>query len=140
MISPQIFENINQEVKNILKKSLTLEELSPQEALKLLKVRGKEFFALQYVADRVCFEKKDNFVTFIINRNINFTNICYQRCKFCSFSLPATHPKAFLLNIEQVREKVIQAKLFGCTEVCIQGGINPNLKFDFYLDILKCVK
>jgi FO synthase subunit 2 len=140
MINSQIFEDINQDVKEILKKSLASEELSPDEALKLLKVKGKEFFALQYVADQICFEKKQNFVTFVINRNINFTNICYQECKFCSFSLPATHPDAFLLSIEQIKEKVIEAKTFGCTEVCIQGGINPDLKFDFYLDILKTIK
>ena len=85
-------------------------------------------------------EKKQNIVTFVINRNINFTNICYQRCKFCSFSLPATDPNSFLLTIDQIREKVIEAKNVGCTEVCIQGGINPDVKFDFYLDILKCVK
>lgn len=140
MINTQIFEHINQVIKEILKKSLASEELSSQEALELLKVKGKEFFALQYVADRICYEKKQNFVTFVINRNINFTNICYQRCKFCSFSLPATHTDAFLLTIEQVREKVIEAKITGCTEVCIQGGINPDLKFEFYLDILKTVK
>lgn len=140
MITNQIFENIKQNIKDILKKSLASEELSPNEAVELLKVKGKEFFALQHVADQICFEKKNNRVTFVINRNINFTNICYQKCKFCSFSLPATHPDAFLLSIEKVEEKVIEAKNFGCTEVCIQGGINPDLKFEHYLDLLKTVK
>ncbi|MFX0003070.1 MAG: 7,8-didemethyl-8-hydroxy-5-deazariboflavin synthase subunit CofH [Candidatus Hodarchaeota archaeon] len=140
MISSQIFKNIKQEIKKILKKSLVSDELNPEEALELLKVKGKEFFALQYVANHKCFEKKGKFVTFIINRNINFTNICYQRCKFCSFSLPATHPNAFLLSIKEIREKVSEAKNHGCTEVCIQGGINPDLKFEYYLDILKNVK
>ncbi|MFW9972643.1 MAG: 7,8-didemethyl-8-hydroxy-5-deazariboflavin synthase subunit CofH [Candidatus Odinarchaeota archaeon] len=140
MIDSYIFEHIKQDIKAILEKSLASEELDTNEALELLKVNGKEFFALQYVADQICFEKKHNLVTFVINRNINFTNICYQKCKFCSFSLPATHHDAFLLSIEQLREKVIEAKKFGCTEVCIQGGINPYLKFEYYLDILKNVK
>ena len=82
----QIFEHIDPEVKNILIKAQNYEELSTEEALKLLKVSGKEFSALQYVADQLCFEKKENIVTFVINRNINFTNICYQGCKFCSFN------------------------------------------------------
>ena len=140
MTNSHFFEQINPKIKLILQKALNSEELSPKEALALLKVKGKEFFALQYVANQICFEKKQNIVTFVINRNINFTNICYQKCKFCSFSLPATHPDAFLLSIDQIREKVIEAKIAGCTEVCIQGGINPNLKFEFYLDILKIVK
>lgn len=140
MTNSQFFEHIQSNIKAILQKALNSEELSSDEALELLKVKGKEFFALQYVADQICFEKMQNIVTFVINRNINFTNICYQHCKFCSFSLPATHTNAFLLTIEQISEKVIEAKKFGCTEVCIQGGINPDLKFEFYLDILKIVK
>jgi FO synthase subunit 2 len=140
MFNIQDFGPIKQNIKEILKKSLDSEELSPNEALELLKVDGKEFFALQYVADQINYEKKNNLVTFVINRNINFTNICYQECKFCSFSLPATHPDAFLLTIEQLRAKVIEAKNYYCTEVCIQGGINPELEFEFYLDILKTVK
>ncbi len=140
MLNTQNFEPIKQNIRKILKKSLASEEISSNEALELLKVDGKEFFALQNVADQINYEKKNNFVTFVINRNINFTNICYQKCKFCSFSLPATHPDAFLLTIEELREKVIEAKNFGSTEVCIQGGINPDLEFEFYLDILKNVK
>jgi len=140
MINTQFSENISPKIRKILQKTLDSDEISSEEALEILKVRGKEFFALQYVADQICFEKKQNLVTFVINRNINFTNICYQHCKFCSFSLPATDPNAFLLNIDQIREKVIEAKNAGCTEVCIQGGINPKVKFEFYLDILKTVK
>jgi len=140
MINTHLSENISPNIKKILQKALDSDEISSEEALEILNVKGKEFFALQYVADQICFEKKQNLVTFIINRNINFTNICYQRCKFCSFSLPATDRNAFLLNIDQIREKVIEAKNAGCTEVCIQGGINPKVKFEFYLDIIKTVK
>ncbi|MFW9950906.1 MAG: 5-amino-6-(D-ribitylamino)uracil--L-tyrosine 4-hydroxyphenyl transferase CofH, partial [Candidatus Thorarchaeota archaeon] len=97
-------------------------------------------FALQQTADRLCFEKKKNIVTFVINRNINFTNICYQGCKFCSFSVSNKHKDSFLLSIEEVKKKVEEAKDLGCTEVCIQGGINPNIDLDYYLNILKIVK
>jgi FO synthase subunit 2 len=140
MFNSEFFGQINGEIKNILKKSLNNEEITSQEALKLLKVDGKEFIALQFVANQICFEKKEDVVTFVINRNINFTNICYQQCKFCSFSLPDDDNDAFLFTIEEIRERVIEAKNKGCTEVCIQGGINPKLKFDFYIDILKIVK
>jgi FO synthase subunit 2 len=140
MITSQIFNKIKPEIKHILKKALVSEEITTEEALELLKVSGKEFFALQYVADRICSEKKENIVTFVVNRNINFTNICFQGCKFCSFSLTANDDDAFLLTIDNIREKVIEAKNANCTEVCIQGGINPELDFNYYLDILKTVK
>jgi len=140
MIGLQMFNQIKKEIKEILNKVLNNDEISSGEALKLLNVHGKEFIALQYVANQICYRKKEDIVTFVINRNINFTNVCFQGCKFCSFSLPTNHKDAFLLTIEEIRERVIEAKKFDCSEVCIQGGINPTLKFDFYLDILKAVK
>ena len=140
MITEQTFNRIKPEIKEILKKALKSEEITAEEALELLKVTGKEFLALQYVANQICFEKKEDIVTFVINRNINFTNICYQKCKFCSFSLPADHEDAFLLTVDEIRDRVIEAKNSGCSEVCIQGGINPELNFDYYLEILKTVK
>lgn len=136
----EIYNHIKPDIKRILKKAEESEEISREEALKLLKVTGKEFIVLQQIADQICFEKKDNLVTFIINRNINFTNICYQGCKFCSFSVSNDSEESFLLTLEDLREKVLDAKNAGCTEVCIQGGINPKLDFDYYLKILKVVK
>jgi FO synthase subunit 2 len=127
-------------INKILKKARDSEDIDQEEALLLLKVTGKDFFALQQVADQICFEKKNNLVTFVINRNINFTNICYQGCKFCSFSVSNKSKENFLKNHEEIREDVIEAKREGCTEVCIQGGINPELDFDYYLDILRVVK
>ncbi len=140
MLSSEILNGINSEIAYILKKSLNSEEITSEEALKLLKVTGKEFFVLQRVADQICFEKKENIVTFVVNRNINFTNICSQGCKFCSFSVPPNSDEAFLLSLDEIKKKVIEAKNFDCTEVCIQGGIHPNLDLDFYLNILKTVK
>ncbi|MHA2088766.1 MAG: 5-amino-6-(D-ribitylamino)uracil--L-tyrosine 4-hydroxyphenyl transferase CofH [Promethearchaeota archaeon] len=135
-----MLDHINLEIKKILKKSLDDEELTSDEALKLLKTHGKEFIALQSVANEICFKKKEDIVTFVINRNINFTNVCFQGCKFCSFSLPTTHEDAFLLTLEEIKNRVIEAKKSNCSEVCIQGGINPDLNFEFYLDILRSVK
>jgi FO synthase subunit 2 len=140
MTIDHIFSQIEPDIKHILKKVLNAGELDSEEALKLLKVAGKEFFALQFVANQICYEKKKNIVTFVINRNINFTNICFQGCKFCAYSLPANHHNAFLLSIQEIKNKITEAKNSGCTEVCIQGGINPNVDFDYYLNILKSVK
>jgi len=125
MLSTQIFEHINPDIKKILNSALNSEELSVKDGIK---------------ANQICFEKKENIVTFVKNRNINFTNICYQKCKFCSFSVSKTDKNAFLLTLDEIREKVIEAKERGCTEICIQGGINPELNFDYYIEILKLIK
>ncbi|MFX1385582.1 MAG: 7,8-didemethyl-8-hydroxy-5-deazariboflavin synthase subunit CofH [Promethearchaeota archaeon] len=140
MLNSHFLNQLKPEIKGILEKALKNEEITSKEALKLLKVDGKEFFALQFVANQICFEKKKEVVTFVINRNINFTNVCFQGCKFCSFSLPSNHKDAFTLTLEEIKDRVIEAKNSDCSEVCIQGGINPELKFDFYLDILRLVK
>jgi FO synthase subunit 2 len=140
MKTTQVFNRIKPEIQQILSKALNSEEITTEEALKLLRVNGKEFFALQHAADKICQNKKENVVTFVINRNINFTNVCFQGCKFCSYSVPAKDSDAFLLSIEDIKDKIFEAKNKGCSEVCIQGGINPDVKFDYYLDILKTVK
>ncbi|MHA2290049.1 MAG: 7,8-didemethyl-8-hydroxy-5-deazariboflavin synthase subunit CofH [Promethearchaeota archaeon] len=128
------------ETKKILRKVEDSIEISPEEALILLNLTGRDFTALQQAADQICLEKTNNLVTFIVNRNINFTNVCYQGCKFCSFSVSNKDKRSFLKTIEDIRDDVTEAKKVGCTEVCIQGGINPELDFDYYLDILRNVK
>jgi len=134
------YTHIDPKVKEVLNKAENSEEITKEEALKLLKVTGKEFFALQNSANNLCLQKKNNIVTFIVNRNINFTNICYQGCRFCSFSVTNKEEDAFLLNLEEIRQKTLEAYEAGCTELCIQGGINPELNFEYYLNILKTVK
>ncbi|MET1124813.1 MAG: 5-amino-6-(D-ribitylamino)uracil--L-tyrosine 4-hydroxyphenyl transferase CofH [Archaeoglobaceae archaeon] len=75
-------------------------------------------------------------VTFVVNRNINFTDICVNNCKFCSFR----NSKGFLLSLDEIKRKVEEAVDFGCTEVCIQGGLLPNADVDFYVSILQAVR
>ena len=127
-------------VSEILKKASNSEEISPEEALTLLKVTGKDFIELQRVANQICFEKKEDVVTFVVNRNINFTNICTQGCKFCSFSVAPNSSEGFLFSYDEIRKKVLEAKKHDCSEVCMQGGIHPDLDFQYYIDILKTVK
>jgi FO synthase subunit 2 len=138
-----MFEPIDQashEIKQILNKALDTQEITTQEALKLLKVTGKDFTALQDVANQICFEQKEGIVTFVINRNINFTNICHQGCLFCSYSVFKTNEEAYLLSTDEIKEKAQEAIKSNCSEICIQGGIHPDLSFNYYLDLLKIIK
>ncbi|HID43507.1 MAG TPA: 7,8-didemethyl-8-hydroxy-5-deazariboflavin synthase subunit CofH [Archaeoglobaceae archaeon] len=75
-------------------------------------------------------------VTYVVNRNINFTDICINRCKFCSFS----NRKKYLLNFDEIKKKVSEAVDYGCTEVCIQGGLLPDAGIDFYISVLNAVR
>jgi FO synthase subunit 2 len=75
-------------------------------------------------------------VTFVVNRNINFTDICVNSCKFCSFG----NRRKYLLSLKEIKEKVEEAVEYGCTEICIQGGLLPNANLDFYLSILDAVR
>jgi len=88
------------------------------------------------IADELRERAVGDIVTFVVNRNINFTDICVNRCKFCAFS----NRRKFLLTLDQIKQKVREAVEYGCTEVCIQGGLLPNAKLDFYISILEAVR
>ncbi len=139
-VSHQLIDQARASVKKILLSALSGNEISAKEALKLLKVKGSELLALQNAATEICSEKKKNIVSFVVNRNINFTNICDHGCKFCSYSVSRDSPKAYLLSIDEIKKKVLEALEYNCTEVCVQGGINKEVDFEFYKTILKTIK
>lgn len=78
--------------------------------------------------------------TYVIDRNINFTNICASGCKFCAFFRPPGHPEGYVLSTEEVLEKVHEAVDLGATEVLMQGGLHPGLKIEFYEDLFRAIK
>ncbi len=88
------------------------------------------------IADELRREVVGDVVTFVINRNINFTDICVNDCKFCSFR----NRRRYILSLDEIKRKVEEALDFGCTEVCIQGGLLPNADVDFYVSILEAVR
>jgi len=88
------------------------------------------------IADELRREVAGDSVTFVVNRNINFTDICVNRCSFCSFR----NRRKYLLSLEEIKKKVEEAIDYGCTEVCIQGGLHPKADLDFYLSILYAVR
>jgi len=88
------------------------------------------------VADELRKKVVGDVVTYVVNRNINFTDICINDCKFCSFR----NKRRFLLSLDEIKKKVEEAIEFGCTEVCIQGGLLPNADLEFYISILEAVR
>ncbi|GAA5006892.1 bifunctional FO biosynthesis protein CofGH [Streptomyces siamensis] len=114
--------------------------LTDAEALALLHADGAALDALCRVADDVRRSAVGDDVTYIVTRNINFTNVCYTGCRFCAFAQRRTDADAYTLSLEQVADRAAQAWDVGAVEVCMQGGIHPDLPGTAYFDIAKAVK
>ncbi|MER5373766.1 bifunctional FO biosynthesis protein CofGH [Streptomyces sp. NPDC002553] len=114
--------------------------LTDEEALALLHADGPALDALCQVADDVRKSAVGDDVTYIVTRNINFTNVCYTGCRFCAFAQRRTDADAYTLSLEQVADRAQQAWDVGAVEVCMQGGIHPDLPGTAYFDIAKAVK
>ena len=115
-------------------------ELTRDQCLLLANAEGDDLLGLLLAADLLRCELAGNIVTYVVNRNINFTNICFVGCKFCAFSRGPRESDTYFLEPEQVAEKAVQAWELGATEVCIQGGLPRGLPPLYYCDILRAVK
>ncbi|MCW2869922.1 bifunctional FO biosynthesis protein CofGH [Actinacidiphila oryziradicis] len=115
-------------------------KLTDAEALALLHADGAALDALCRIADDVRRDAVGDDVTYIVTRNINFTNVCYTGCRFCAFAQRRTDADAYTLSLSQVADRAEQAWEVGATEVCMQGGIHPDLPGTAYFDIARAVK
>jgi len=114
--------------------------LTRNDSLLLASAEGNDLLGILVAADLLRCELAGNIVTYVVNRNINFTNICFVGCKFCAFSRGPRESDTYFLDPQQVAEKAIQAWDLGATEVCIQGGLPRGLPPFYYRDILRAVK
>ncbi|SEO56614.1 bifunctional FO biosynthesis protein CofGH [Trujillonella endophytica] len=114
--------------------------LSDAEYLALLGADGPDLEALAALADSVRRDVNGDDVTYVVNRNINFTNVCYTGCRFCAFAQRRTDADAYTLSLAEVGERVDRAWAAGATEICMQGGIHPDLPGTAYLDLAREVK
>ncbi|WP_106397564.1 bifunctional FO biosynthesis protein CofGH [Actinocorallia populi] len=114
--------------------------LSDEHALALLHAEGPELEALAALADDLRKEAVGDDVTYVVTRNINFTNVCYTGCRFCAFAQRRTDADAYNLSLSQVGDRVEQAWEAGATEICMQGGIHPDLPGTAYFDLAREVK
>ena len=132
------------ELAAILDRSLAGTAPTRDEVERLFRARGAEVEAVAWVADQLRRRVAGDTVTYVVNRNINYTNLCYFRCGFCGFS---KGPKSlnlrgdpYLLSIDEVVQRSVEAWDRGATEVCLQGGIHPDFTGDFYADIVAGIK
>ena len=126
--------------EEILQRALAGEELSVDDGELLLRAEGAELWALVRTADELRRRAVGDVVTYVVNRNINFTNICLGSCKFCAFRRSPNDPDAYVLTREQIAAKVREAGRFGATEVCVQGGLHPGFGLADYIEILRTIR
>lgn len=131
---------LDSDFREILDRALSREELSVADGERLLRAEGEELQALVGVADEVRRRSVGDIVTYVKNRNLNFTNICVGSCKFCAFRRSPHDHDAYVLTPEQIAAKVREALAFGATEVCIQGGLHPEFGLKNYLWILQTIR
>jgi FO synthase len=114
--------------------------LTDEQALVLFDVDGPALDELCRIADSVRRDTVGDEVTYLVTRNINFTNVCYTGCRFCAFAQRRTDADAYTLSLDQVADRAAQAWDVGATEVCMQAGIHPDLPGTTYFDIARAVK
>jgi FO synthase len=114
--------------------------LSDADALALLHSDGAELDAVARLADDLRKQTVGDDVTYVVNRNINFTNVCYTGCRFCAFAQRRTDADAYTLSVDELARRAEEAWELGATEVCMQGGIHPDLPGTAYFDIARAVK
>ncbi len=110
------------------------------DAIALMSAEGAALDALTALADALRLDVVGDEVTYVVNRNINFTNVCYTGCRFCAFAQRASDVDSFTLSLEEVAERVREAVAAGATEICMQGGIHPDLPGTAYFDLARAVK
>jgi len=128
------------QVANALEKSLAGQDLGFEEGLMLANVEGGDLLALVKVADELRRRVVGERVTYVVNRNLNFTNVCIVGCSFCGFGRGADAPDAYFHSTDALLAKSVEAVERGATEVCIQGGLPRDLDGYYYVKLLRAIK
>ncbi len=136
----RLLPTITPHVAQVLERAVDGHELSRGDGLTLAALTGDEVEALAAVADHVRRDVTGDAITYVVNRNINFTNVCFIGCKFCSFSTSSRADNAYNLSFEEIAARTLEAHELGATEVCVQGGLPRGLDPFYYRDILRTIK
>jgi 7,8-didemethyl-8-hydroxy-5-deazariboflavin synthase CofH subunit len=136
----QLLAAVDRPLRATLARALDGEEIGGEEALRLATARGFDLEVVARVADELRRRQVGDVVTYVINRNINFTNVCIKHCTFCAFSRDHRAEQGYLLPISEVVRRARQAWEYGATEVCIQAGLPPKMDGWLYVDVCRALK
>jgi FO synthase subunit 2 len=135
-----LLKGIDPVISSTLDRALSDKEISEDQAVELFDSNGTEMNVIVLVANELRRRTVGNNVTYVINRNINFTNVCIKRCGFCAFSRDFREEEGYFLPIEEIVKRAKEASELGATEICIQAGLPPKMEGHLYIDICNAVK
>src|SRR5438046_8420272 len=132
-------DRASRDVRRILDGALAGGEVSVADASLLARAAGRDLLALSVTADELGGRQAGDTVTFVVNRNVNFTNVCIKHCGFCAFSRDHREEEGYFLPVEEVVRRAREAADLGATEVCIQAGLPPKLDGRYYIDLTRAI-
>jgi len=138
--APRALDRATPAVRAMLARALDRQELTIEETETLLQVTGSDLTALVRTADTVRAADVGDVVTYVVNRNVNFTNVCFVNCQFCAFKRQRWESDAYDHDLDTLLGKIQNGIDRGATEICMQGGINPNMPALYYRDLLVGIK
>ena len=130
---------IKPETAAVLDRALSGKDITSEEAVVLFNTEGQEYNAMVMAADELRRRTVGDVVTYVVNRNINFTNVCIKRCGFCAFSRDFREDEGYLLPVEEIIRRAKEAWDYGATEVCIQAGLPPKMEGDLYIRLCEAI-
>jgi FO synthase subunit 2 len=136
----RLFADIAPSVSRPLDRALSVGDVTADEAEILLGAFGRELTALTAAADALRHEVAGDLVTYVVNRNINFTNVCIKGCGFCAFSRDFREEEGYFLPEEEIIRRAREAWDLGATEVCVQAGLPPKMDGDLYINLTRAIK
>jgi FO synthase subunit 2 len=131
---------VKPETAAVLDRALSGQDITSEEAVVLFGTEGQEYNALVMVADELRRRTVGDIVTYVVNRNINFTNVCIKRCGFCAFSRDFRQEEGYLLPTQEIIRRAKEAWDYGATEVCVQAGLPPKMEGDLYIRLCEAIK
>ncbi|HSO74769.1 MAG TPA: 5-amino-6-(D-ribitylamino)uracil--L-tyrosine 4-hydroxyphenyl transferase CofH [Blastocatellia bacterium] len=135
-----IMPTLDPSVARVLNRALKGDELGFDDGLRLAQSTGRDLEALVLAADQVRRERVGEVITYVVNRNINFTNICFVGCRFCAFSRAPREKDAYFHSFDEIQRRAAEAWEVGAREVCVQGGLPRDLDPFYYRDLLRAIK
>jgi 7,8-didemethyl-8-hydroxy-5-deazariboflavin synthase CofH subunit len=135
-----LLPRIDPAVARVLDRALKGQELDFDDGLRLARTVGYELEALVLAADQIRRDRVGDVITYVVNRNINFTNVCFVGCRFCAFSRAPREKDAYFHSFEEIQRRAAEAWEVGAREVCVQGGLPRDLDPFYYRDLLRAIK
>jgi 5-amino-6-(D-ribitylamino)uracil---L-tyrosine 4-hydroxyphenyl transferase len=140
MTLDSILKSLDPVISETLDRALSDKEISVEQGTELFDANGTEMNMILRVADELRRRKVGENVTYVVNRNINFTNVCIKRCGFCAFSRDFRQEEGYFLPTEEILRRAKEAWRLGATEVCIQAGLPPKMDGNLYIEICRAIK